>query len=204
MHAGSVALILNPVKGHVSPQYHVVYNKTLSTVSHMRDDTIPLTWDDMCKNSVESATSNAFNLAELWFKQLNDTSEDPVTDPFAANSGGRTLTSEGVANKPILAENSEGENKVAADANGRKSLPNLASMTGRKLVSYVDVQSSITKPYFPPTNEGYQMKMPKLVNLSQSILHRSESIRKSQNAKEAEESHPKKRNSFTAKRLLDF
>ena len=61
----------------------------------MRDETIPPTWDRMCKNSVESATSNAFNLADLWFKYLADTSEDTVTDPFAAYSGGRTLTSEG-------------------------------------------------------------------------------------------------------------
>ena len=67
----------------------------------------------MFKNSVESATSNAFDLAELWSKQLTDTLEDPITDPFAANSGDRTLTSEVSANKPNLTKNSEGENKVA-------------------------------------------------------------------------------------------
>ena len=47
IHAGSKALILNPVTGHVSPQYHVVYDKTLLTVSHMKDETIPPTWDEM-------------------------------------------------------------------------------------------------------------------------------------------------------------
>ena len=51
----------------------------------MRDETIPPTWDKMFKNSVESVTSGAFDLADLWFKHLTDTSEDPVTDPFAAN-----------------------------------------------------------------------------------------------------------------------
>ena len=85
MHAVSVALILNPMKGHVSPQYHVVYDETFSTVSNIRYETIPPTWDKMCKNSVDSATINAFDLAELWFKHLTDTSEDPVTDPFAAD-----------------------------------------------------------------------------------------------------------------------
>ena len=152
MHAGSVALILNPVTGHVSPQYHIVYDETFPTVSHTRDETIPPTWDEMCKNSVESATSDAFDLAELWFKQLTDTSEYHVTDPFAADSGGRTLIYEGAANKPNLTKNSEGENKVAADVIARKSLPNLASMTGRKGVSYTDRVSGITKPSFPPTN----------------------------------------------------
>ena len=73
MHAGSVALIINPVTGHVSPQYHVVYDETFSTVSHMRDEIIPPTWDKMCKNSVESAISNAFDLEELWFKHLTGT-----------------------------------------------------------------------------------------------------------------------------------
>ena len=52
--------------------------------------------------SVESSTSDAFDCAELWFKQLTDSSEYRVTDPFAANSGGRALTPEGAANKPNL------------------------------------------------------------------------------------------------------
>ena len=125
MHTGYVSLILNPVTGHVSPKYYVIYDKTFLTVSHMRDETIPPTWDEMCKNSVESATSDAFDLAELWFEQLTYTSEDPVTDNLSDNSGGRTLTSKGAANKPNLTKNSEGENKVATYAIARKSLPNL-------------------------------------------------------------------------------
>ena len=47
MYVGSAALIINPVTGHVSPQYHVVYDKTFSTVPHMRDETLPPTWDEM-------------------------------------------------------------------------------------------------------------------------------------------------------------
>ncbi len=35
MHAGSIALILNPQTGHVSPQFHVVFD--------MRNETIPPT-----------------------------------------------------------------------------------------------------------------------------------------------------------------
>ena len=77
----------------------------------------------MCKNSLESATSNAFNLVELWFKQLTDTPEDPVTDPFAANAGVRTLTSEEAAYKPNLMKNIEGENNVAADVIARNHFP---------------------------------------------------------------------------------
>ena len=74
----------------------------------MRDERIPPTWDKMCKNSVESETSNAFDLAGLCFKYMTDTSEYPVTDPFSAYSGGRTLTSKGAEIKPNLTKNSDG------------------------------------------------------------------------------------------------
>ena len=89
----------------------------------MRDETIPPTWEKMCKNSVESTTSDAFDLADIWFKHLTDTSEDPVTDTFAADSSGCKLTSEGAANKPNLMKNSEGENKFAADEIARNFFP---------------------------------------------------------------------------------
>ena len=68
----------------------------------------------------------------------------------------------------------------------------------------MEVQYGIAKPSFPPSNKGCQMKIPKLVNLFQSGLLRSERIEKSQDAKEAEESRPKMINSFTAKRLRAF
>ena len=165
MYAGSLAIILNMATGNVSSQYHVVYDKKFSTVSYMRDETIPPTWSKMGKKSVESSTSNAFNLAELWFKHLTNTLEDLVTDPFAAYAGGRTLTSEGADNEHNLTKNSEGVNKVAIDVIAGKSLPILASITGRKEVSYADVQSGITKPSFLPKNKGDHMKMHKLVNL---------------------------------------
>ena len=65
----------------------------------------------------------------------------------------------------------------------RKSLPNLEYMTVRKGVSYADVQSGITKSSFPPKNKGDHIKMPNLVNLSQSGLRRLERIRNYQDAK---------------------
>ena len=41
MHAGSVALVLNPQAGYVLPQYHVVFDDNFLTVPHMRDGTTP-------------------------------------------------------------------------------------------------------------------------------------------------------------------
>ena len=43
-HAGSVALVLNPKIGLVSPQYQVVYDYQFRTVHHMRNLTVPPNW----------------------------------------------------------------------------------------------------------------------------------------------------------------
>ena len=72
-------------------------------------------------------------------------------------------------------------------------------MTKQKGVLSADVKSGINKLSFPPTNDGDHIKITKLVNLLQSSLRCLERIRKSQDAKEAEESQPKKINAFTAK-----
>ena len=41
LHAGWVALVLNPGTGHVSPQYHLVFDDDFTTVWHLRAGTIP-------------------------------------------------------------------------------------------------------------------------------------------------------------------
>jgi hypothetical protein len=43
-HAGSVALVCNPSTGHVSPQYHVVFDDDFTTVPDMEAGTIPPNW----------------------------------------------------------------------------------------------------------------------------------------------------------------
>ena len=50
-HAGSVALVLNPVTGHVSPQFNVVFDDELSTVPFIREVTITPTWTDIVQHS---------------------------------------------------------------------------------------------------------------------------------------------------------
>ena len=40
-HAGSVSLVLNNRTGHVSPQYHVVFDYTFSTMEDMRKGAVP-------------------------------------------------------------------------------------------------------------------------------------------------------------------
>ena len=41
IHAGNVSLILNLSTGHVSPQFHAVFNETFSTVPSLKNGSIP-------------------------------------------------------------------------------------------------------------------------------------------------------------------
>ena len=40
-HARSVDLILNIITGNIYPQYHMLFDYTLSTFKHMRNVTVP-------------------------------------------------------------------------------------------------------------------------------------------------------------------
>jgi hypothetical protein len=62
-HAQSVALILNLSTGHVSPQYHSVYDDDFSTVQSLRLGTVPTNWPDLCSNHRESLTDENFHLS---------------------------------------------------------------------------------------------------------------------------------------------
>ena len=43
-HASSVGLILNPQTGHVSPQFHVVYDDDFTTASNLRSGEVIPRW----------------------------------------------------------------------------------------------------------------------------------------------------------------
>ena len=80
-HAGSVALVLNPKTGLVSPQYNVVYDDQFSTVHHMRDLTVPPNWDQIVQNSSELVTTEQYDLTKTWFEGQDDPSADTTLQP---------------------------------------------------------------------------------------------------------------------------
>jgi hypothetical protein len=55
-HARSVALVYNPSTGHVSPQYHVVFEDDFTMVPYMEAGTIPPHWSDLLQSSSELAS----------------------------------------------------------------------------------------------------------------------------------------------------
>jgi len=90
-HVGSIALVFNPKTGRVSPQYHVVFDDTFSTVPYMDAGTVPPHWEDLLKDSTEKATDEEFSLAEDWMESIervpgdhpNVSAGSRITDPFA-------------------------------------------------------------------------------------------------------------------------
>jgi hypothetical protein len=62
-HAGSVAFVYNPSTGHVSPQYHVVFDNDFRTVPYIEARTIPPHWSDLLHSSSELTSKQASNLA---------------------------------------------------------------------------------------------------------------------------------------------
>ena len=78
-HAGNVALVLNPATGHVSPQFHVVFDDSFSTVESMRNGTVPKNWQDLVSKASECSTPEDFSLAHIWFRQNINNPDDPLS-----------------------------------------------------------------------------------------------------------------------------
>ncbi len=66
VHAGSVTLILNPSTGHISPQFHVVFDDTFLMVPFMRLQKEPPNWADLVRNHSELATDEKFDVPAMW------------------------------------------------------------------------------------------------------------------------------------------
>ena len=61
-----MALVLNPRTGHISPQYHVVFDDDFTTVPFMSSGTIPPNWAELVKLSTECATYENYKLSDSW------------------------------------------------------------------------------------------------------------------------------------------
>ena len=63
----SVALVLNPGTGHVSHQFHVVFDDDYSTVTFMREFKIPPNWTDLVQRISQSFEPDHIYLKDTWF-----------------------------------------------------------------------------------------------------------------------------------------
>ena len=89
-HASSVALVLNPNTGLVSPQFHVVFDDDFSTVPHLRKGTVPPNWEKLVLNSREKSTDEFYDLTKTWFAPTADESAGELLDQNIPSEGGHT------------------------------------------------------------------------------------------------------------------
>ena len=85
-HAGSVALVMTPKTGLVSPQFHLVFDDNFEAVPHLRAGTVPENWSDLVTNSREKSTEGFYDITKIWFDgEVDITADSPATSiPLAS------------------------------------------------------------------------------------------------------------------------
>ena len=66
-HAVSVSLVINSETGHVSPQFHVVFDGEFSTVPFMGEGKIPPNCTDLVQCSSQSGAPENIDLKDNFF-----------------------------------------------------------------------------------------------------------------------------------------
>ena len=65
--------------GHVSPQFHLVFDVDFPTVPFMGEVTIPQNWIDIVQRSSQSGAPDNIDLKDTWFTP--DCDQDPRETP---------------------------------------------------------------------------------------------------------------------------
>ena len=192
-HAGSVALVFNPKTGWVSPQYHVVFNDTFSTVPYMDTGMVPPHWEDLLKYSSEKATDEDFSLAEDWMELIEKvpgdhssvTAGSRITDPFAVITEELTTSTVSAARAAHAQQDQPPEaNALHSSEGGNKHTPpsslsssdaaaNLAMKRRRSTPTdnaAAQIGSEFGSPVDTDAHARNQLTMPQRVNLHEAGL----------------------------------
>jgi hypothetical protein len=82
---GLVALVLNPQTGHISPQYHVVFDDQFTTVSFIEKNEVPPNWAQLVVNSTEKVTKEHYELAKTLLFLDPELGDISMPEPNPAN-----------------------------------------------------------------------------------------------------------------------
>ena len=176
-HAGSVALVLNPKSGLISPQFHVVFDDNFSTVPHLRSGTVPDNWKQLVDNSRERNVEGFYDITKTWFEGEADVTADVPTLPIMRSSDSQPVATheeDAAVATPIenAATPSLAANEIVAAAN---PIDDVAS-----LLPAVSPTENIASEYSAssPTEAFVEMNsdMPPMIDLSTAGLRRSPRI----------------------------
>jgi hypothetical protein len=169
-HAGSVALVLNPQMGNVSPQFHVVFNDHFTTVSFMEKNEVPPHWAQLVENSQEKVTEEHYKLAKTWLFPDPDVRGIlmPESNPTNHNKSNRTsgvqetFTSSNVPSN-TLPTGISSTNDASRISQQEEYLPDPL------------LPSVLSHDYEPSTSKD-SLSIPHLINLETAGLRRSPRI----------------------------
>lgn len=110
VHARSVALVLNPTTGHISPQFHVIFDDDFTTVPFLRKGEIPPNWNELVHTGIVSLDADGFQSGLSSFNlpsSVDTLSEKPTHAPstITLHEGGsidRSTSHEGDSIVPNL------------------------------------------------------------------------------------------------------
>ncbi len=107
IHSSEVPLVLNTSTGSITPQFHVVFDDSFSTVASLGDDTEPPTfWNDLCLENTEyipteSTDAVPFHLADDWLTETERTAKQ--RDLQRQEEIRNRMTTAGIPRTPALA-----------------------------------------------------------------------------------------------------
>ena len=103
LHAGNVALVFNPRTGRISPQFHLVFDDEFSTVPYMERGEVPPQWEDLCRNSYESAEDDEVADALQYLSQQRKSTEQdkPIAEAGGYSSDIHTVRLGSAGKRPV-------------------------------------------------------------------------------------------------------
>ena len=171
-HAGTVALVLNPTTGHVSPQYHVVFDDHFTTVPFTNKNNTPPNWASLVENSRECVTEEEYDLAQEWL------SEEPKTNPNDA----LTPKASNVSNNPNPTMKMCGSAMQMSETNPTMRMCGSAMQMSETNTCGPDLESpssslktsnEVSNPTLSASEGDLALSAPKMINLSTAGLRRS-------------------------------
>jgi hypothetical protein len=161
-HASNVALILNPRTGHVSPQFHVVYDDDFTTVPYLRSAEAPPHWAELVATSSHLEVHTERQVG-TW-QSLPELSTDP----------GDFLSESSQASTPTVNQDREGEAVHSEVVPTNVDSPHDATRVIHRVTFSDERDNEIQSENASTSNsQPNEWQMPDKINLDSSGLQRS-------------------------------
>ncbi len=162
-HAGNVSLVLNPITGLVSPQFHVVFDDDFTTVPHLRKGTVPHNWAKLVQFSSEKSTETFVDLTKTYFEGAPDEAADELVD----------LNPSLPSASPIVDEGDTPINFFSEGVIPSSPLPNEGGTPPPPVNEEIHLVPIVSQSQ---DDEGENYTMPEMINLESAGLRRSPRI----------------------------